>query len=513
MQPDANGFTAPLDLSRRWFPFDFASRQTDPASVTDSPHDPRAHRRPPHDRWFRLAALSTLAAGACATMAINWPGHLSYNSVVQLAEARSGRYEGWHPPVMSWLLGIGNSILPGAALFACFDTVLIFGALAILAAMGRKPGWPLVAAACAILTLPQALIYPAVVWKDVLFAGSATAGFACLAQAAAWWTKPARRAAMLGAAALLIALAALARQNGAVILPFSAAAVAWISHVERGGATSPRRAVSHGLAFLLFCGLLLAAGASALATRTIGHGVSRNQWAMLQTYDLAGALSIDPSYPLPVLKAQSPDLERQLRQSARTYTPARADPLTPVLDRLKVDAASAGQMREEWRDLIIHYLPLYLRTRARAFLAVFLTPEADGCLMAATGVDGDPRQLARAGLAVREDPRDDALGDYAAGLRGTPLFSHAAYALVELAGLVFLLRRRRASDVAVAAMIASAMSFTASFALISVGCDYRYLYDLDLSVIAAVIHIVATWRDGPGQAGRRSAVCTDGAGR
>jgi hypothetical protein len=66
--------------------------------------------------------------------------------------------------------------------------------------------------------------------------------------------------------------------------------------------------------------------------------------------------------------------------------------------------------------------------------------------------------------------------------------------LVLLAGL---LRRRRAPDIAVAAMLASAMAFALTFALISISCDYRYVYDLDLAVMAAALYAAATWRTDP----------------
>ena len=31
--------------------------------------------------------------------------------------------------------------------------------------------------------------------------------------------------------------------------------------------------------------------------------------------------------------------------------------------------------------------------------------------------------------------------------------------------------------------------------VISIACDYRYLYDLDVAVIAAALYSVATWRE------------------
>jgi len=62
--------------------------------------------------------------------------------------------------------------------------------------------------------------------------------------------------------------------------------------------------------------------------------------------------------------------------------------------------------------------------------------------------------------------------------------------------LVFLLRRRRPADIPVAAMLGAALAFAASFALISLACDYRYLYDLDLAAIAAALYAAASWSPG-----------------
>jgi hypothetical protein len=63
---------------------------------------------------------------------------------------------------------------------------------------------------------------------------------------------------------------------------------------------------------------------------------------------------------------------------------------------------------------------------------------------------------------------------------------------VGLGLLAFLLRRRSAPDMAVAAMLASTFTFAATFALISIACDYRYLYALDLTVIAAALYVAAS---------------------
>ena len=77
-----------------------------------------------------LAAKVTagvIFAGFVFSLAANLPGHMSFDSVIQLVEGRTGAYAGWHPPVTSWLLGLLDAILPGTALFVVLDTLLIYG--------------------------------------------------------------------------------------------------------------------------------------------------------------------------------------------------------------------------------------------------------------------------------------------------------------------------------------------------------------------------------------------------
>jgi hypothetical protein len=52
-----------------------------------------------------------------------------------------------------------------------------------------------------------------------------------------------------------------------------------------------------------------------------------------------------------------------------------------------------------------------------------------------------------------------------------------------------LLRRRQAEDIAMAFMLIGAFAFTLSFFVISIACDYRYLYALDLSAMFAAFYV------------------------
>jgi hypothetical protein len=442
-------------------------------------------------RWW---AVAIVLAGAGLSLAINWPGHFSYDSVVQLAEGRAGSYSGAHPPVMSWLLGIADALWPGAILFIILQTALIAGATVGLLTLGRRVGWVCVGVCVGFGVTPQMLIYPSIVWKDVLFAGSAAAGFAAMARATTVWSRAAGRLTWLALAAVLLVLATLTRQNGAVVLPFAALAIGLIA-ARTGGADGFRRGLLYGTAFLTVTAGIAVAGAVALNARIDADVQPDSPWRALHAYDLVNALTLEPKMSLPVLHAKTPWLERVLRtQGVKAYSPVRADGLEPVLDHARVFGAVEAPLDAQWRDMIVHQPLLYLRARSRTFAWVFLTPDHDQCLLIYTGIDGPADGMADAGLTRRQSDWDDTLADGAMLLAPTPVYSHAAYAGLATLLLGFLLWRRRAPDFAVAGLLGAALAFVASFAIISIACDYRYLYAIDIAAIVASVYVAATWR-------------------
>jgi len=56
---------------------------------------------------------------------------------------------------------------------------------------------------------------------------------------------------------------------------------------------------------------------------------------------------------------------------------------------------------------------------------------------------------------------------------------------------VVLLRRRDPADTVVAGLLAGALLFALSFFFISIACDYRYLFFLDLAAMAAALYAVS----------------------
>lgn len=420
-----------------------------------------------------VAAACVLAAGWLATLAISWPGHLSYDSIVQLHDGRTGFYHSWHPPVMAWLLGLDDRLLPGAGLFVALDAGLLFAALLSLLWIAPRASWLAVGAAVLCVLLPQFLLYQMIVWKDVLFADGALAGFVCLAHAGRGrrlWTV---------AAFLFFALAALARQQGLIVLGIGAVALFFIA---------PKRRLLHAGA-ALGGALAIVIAANALLARSSDHGEGPvAQLRLLRLYDLIGAVVADPSYRLDRLKADAPELETLMRtDGARLYTPERNDTLVGS-QRLQNELADTPPelMAAQWSDLVLRHPFLYVKVRARVFLQVLATPDIVGCRPVFVGVEGPAGEMGELGIAPRLDGRDKALGGYARFFMGTPAFSHPAFALLALVVTVLLFARRAPGDLAIAFLQVAAFAFAASFFVVSIACDYRYLYFLDMAALTGL---------------------------
>jgi hypothetical protein len=421
------------------------------------------------------ATTAILAAGLALMLVLNLPGQLSYDSVGQLFDGRFGHYNTWHPPVMAWLLGLFDAAVPGTGLFVCFEALLV--GVAFLLSLHRNAGWTAAVLAFVILLTPQLLLYQGIVWKDVLFADAYVMAFAALARGASEHGK--FRFALFGLFFISLTLAGLARQNGLLLLPVGALAFGWVT--ARGN----RRFVHAAAAMTL---LLVLAGSANLALALRGdHGEGlQGEIQLAQIYDLTGA--VRQGYRLNLLSHGDPTLAQALQaQGVKAYSLQMQDTLEPILPAHIVKGAVMAQ----WQALLAERPDLYLRERLPVFWQVLATPDLALCHPAYAGIDGDPEQVKALGLSARLRPPDIWLAAYARGFVGTPVLSHLAFAALALLLLVIYLRRGRPGDIAMAAMLAGGMAFAASFFFVSVACDYRYLYPLDLAAMLALFHLFA----------------------
>ena len=415
----------------------------------------------------------TLAAGAGVMLALNLPGQMSFDSVSQLYQGHTGHFDSWHPPVMAWLLGLGDSVGQGPALFVVLNALLLVGAWGLLLHLSQRAnGWALGVTALMLLT-PQFLLTQGTVWKDVLFAGAAIAGFAALA---AFEARGDRR--WLIGFVLLLTLAALTRQNGLPLLPIGAIALGWIA--RRQG----RNGFGYGAA-MLGLALLLTAGANfGLALRGDGNQGANALTRRAEAFDLIGALKHSPGLDLPLLDAKDPALVALMRSDGvRLYSPRLNDTLeqSPALMNA-ITSAPDGLVFAQWKNLVLAHPGVYLAQRWPVFVWVLAAPDVAQCHPAFAGIEGEPTQLRALGLTPRLRPRDVMLADYTKALMGTPILSHLTFLVLALVLLVALPRR---GELAMAGMLAGVLAVTASYFVMSIACDYRYLDFLDLAAMTA----------------------------
>ena len=440
-------------------------------------------------------ATAVLVAGFFLCLLLNWPGQLSFDSIVQLHDGRTGHYSAWHPPVMAWLLGIGDAIFPGTGLFILLDALLLFGSLLSLLWLSPKVSWAAGGVAFVCIALPQFLLYQGIVWKDVLFADAAIAGFVCVAHASVQWHRARARFSLLGAGFLLLVLAALARQNGAVVIVAGAVATATIAAEHSGR----RRAFTYGAATLGLAFALMACAGVALATKTYGSSGVAGQFRLLQTYDIIGAAKARPDFDLGIIAHANPDLADLIRSDGvPLYTPQRNDTLAIATDlQSELNDTPPEAISAQWWNLIERSPWLYLGIRTEVFAWVFLNPDIERCVPYHVGVEGPANLVRDLKLEAGLRPQDVALGNYAGRFIHTPIYSHAAFALLAIILLAVLLRRRLAGDLAMAFMLIGAFAFVLSFFVISIACDYRYLLFLDLSALTAGFHLAVAPQNRP----------------
>jgi len=437
----------------------------------------------------RSLTLLILIFGFCAVLALNLPGHLSLDSLVQLDDGRSGRYHTWHPPIMAWMLGLEDTIWRGAGLFVVGDAALLFGALAALVIACPRIGWIGPLAASFFVLSPLCLIYQGIVWKDILYADTSIAGFILLALYGARLRAGREWVGLVVAAFVLFSVAALARQNGFVSVLSGAVGLICLRS-RRPERVAMWRHGLWGVGAVFGSMIFVLVASAALDTRRIDEPGNAAQFQALQQWDLVGGVAHDPQVDLSELRPAR--LQVMVREAARhNYTPARVDPVAALTKLSDLMTNDSGDVSGSWRKMILSDFPAYAAHRWAVFYWTLFTPDIDQCLPVFTGIDGPRTLVARLGLKNGQSERDLGLEAYASVFFHTPIYSHAAYALAAMILIGVFLRRGGSMDVCMIAMLVNALIFTASFMVISFACDYRYLYALDLSVMTAGVYLAA----------------------
>jgi len=304
----------------------------------------------------RLAALqptTILAIGFALFIIYAFPGYMSSDSALQLAEGRAWRFSNHHPPIMAVEWGLFDRIISGPApMLVVQGTMFLVGLYHLL----RRAMSPRAAAWLAIVLLlyPPILTTMAVIWKDSQMAAYLVAACAAL-------TSPRRRVRLAGIA--LATIAAAMRYNGfAAVVPIVVVLFEW-----RPGA---RWFVRYGLA------LAVAVACAWGALRVDRWLVTDDDWIFPGMGDIDGVLAFEP------VDRSDAELRELLRGTPLRVTDHIHAHAREIYNSRNTRVASSGDQRlfdppadeaqrdavmRAWREMITSDWRAYLAYRADVF--------------------------------------------------------------------------------------------------------------------------------------------------
>ncbi len=441
----------------------------------------------PYKLTAKRLTQAILILGFLLVVAANMPGQLSNDSVRQLHEAHIHMRETWGPVVYASILSVFDQIIPGTGLYLVSSVFLFFATLWGILRSRDRVSWFAPAVALVLILSPSVMMYQGIVWKDVLFANLGVASFVLLAHIAKVWRADQKPWIAIAALVIALAVAGQVRQNGLITAIVAAGVLGW---TLRG--LGWRRAALWGLGLLTAVVLVSHILALACTPKTsLVQGIENQGIRSLIQYDIVGMAAHDPAVKLEVISAQSPRVAQTIMTyGVPLYVPERIDYLqqNPRVGQA-LDGVPLRVVGLQWISLVRHHPMAYIHHRWDVFAAVFLTPHIDSCLPLYVGVDGPAENLADLKLTSGVDAVDQKLYNYGTRFLDTPAISHLAFAGLAIALIAGLLIRRSPQDIAMAGLLLSGLAFAGSFFLISIACDYRYLYFLDLATLAGLFYL------------------------
>lgn len=421
---------------------------------------------------------------------LNLPGHLSLDSLVQIAEGQRGVFESWNPVFISIVFGQLTAWARNPGILVLISAItLILSVRAIVHSAG--PVTRVAAAVVGVLLfMPVLLIYPAIVWKDVWFAHACLAAFALMCRIRS--DDPMARSLVTRLLILsLLAFATLSRQTGILVSTVACvgmAALLPLWRLRRDWMTVTANSSLNILILLILSSLLTGLSQSAVERRA-GAPVETGV-LLLATYDIAGILHREPDSSLKRFEAAGVETAPIRKAALETYRADRIDWLQWPQSHAFVHMPR-GQVYRQLLDLVWEHPTAYLGHRLEVYGWLLGLRQVDRCAPVYLGFEVGP--LAQA-AGIRQAPTTHAAGLYSYARRffDSPLFMPAAWAVVSIAVLAIMLRRGWIMH-PVAVMQAAGLAYLLSYAPVAIACDFRYTYFSTLSAHIGLIFVVARW--------------------
>lgn len=417
----------------------------------------------------RVGGAALLLLGG--SLALFWPGVVTYDGIAQFAQALSGQFEDWHPPIMARLWRVLHGLFGGGAgPMLALQLALYWAGFGLIAATLARLGRGRAAVAVlGVAVLPLFLGWQGVVLKDTQMLGAMLAATGTLA----WWRLRGERlpVAALLAVGVLLGYATLVRSNAVF-------ATVPLLVILFGPTRWWARALVTLGAIVAVLGLAQAINHGLLDARA--SGVERTE----AFYDLSAIAAHEPLHPVGLTRA-----EAQAVVARHCVKPFFWDPLGtpdrcgPTLERLH--GLSAGPLYRLLAEAIVRHPLAYVAHRLGHLNSTerWIVPAGWPSAVPPGASEANPTGLPSPGAAV---PRWQTLAGWNAE---TPLGWPIAWLVLALCALIVTLRRDPAPlrDFALA-LLASALVLEASFSVLSIASDLRYhLWPMVATALATIV--------------------------
>jgi hypothetical protein len=415
------------------------------------------HWRAP--RRLHVAVAVLIAAGYGLTLAVFYPGIMTYDAKFVYEDIAKGVLGDWQSPVMTVLWGVIDPIAPGpGSMFLLIATSywLGFGLLAL--AMARRSSRLALLQPLLALT-PPAFVFVGIIWRDVLFATTWLLAAVIVFAAAEGGARFRMLVKVLALA--LCALGVLLRPNALITAPILAAYIVWPTQ------TSWKRT-----AILLVPAM---AGFFALVQLVYYGALGATRQHPLQSvmiFDLGGISHFTKQNQFPVTwsEPESALLLNTCYQPTQWDIYWRLEPCEFVMRKIEREEKLFGTpaITEAWTRAVMRHPLAYLRHRS-AFMWNFLG--GDNMTMWLADVEHP------AGTVFPDRPAFAALVWLHDRLKPTPLFRAGSWLLVCIVVCGLACRRRETREGAFAlGVCGSAAGYVLSFFAVGVASDFRYGY-------------------------------------
>lgn len=315
------------------------------------------------------------------TVWLYYPGYMSYDAIDQLNQAREGVFRDWHPPLMAYIWGGLDRIVPGPGLLLLWQNLMFWGGLGLLAA--RLRGWRSILFLVGVGFFLPIFASLGTIWKD-----SALAGALLLAVGILSWSELYQRGRLASLALLPMFYALALRHNAAPAIVPLLLWWAWQIGSSRNLLLHqwvPKVSIVGGGTLLV---MLVAVNLSNSLLTTYPTYPFQQIWA----HDVV-ALSLAQNEVL--LPPELNDPPFTIDQLRAIYTPESVVPLfccTPDLRRIEQVRYASQRYKVDalftrWLNIVPRNLSAYAAHRATAVTAMVGWGRAEVCFPFETGVE------------------------------------------------------------------------------------------------------------------------------